>query len=154
MKPTRLDEVRAWVQKAQNDLLSARILLEHKPPILDTAAFHCQQAVEKGLKAFLVWKEVPFEKVHSLPLTPLHFLDHSNPPASAACSSALRSSGGLACSTSCKASLREVLSSTPLKSGEASACMELDLIPLEDAHSEPHQLVHQEGVLLDGAIFW
>jgi hypothetical protein len=115
MKPTRLDEVRAWVQKAQNDLLSARILLEHKPPILDTAAFHCQQAVEKGLKAFLVWKEVPFEKVHSLPLTPLHFLDHSNPPASAACSSALRSSGGLACSTSCKASLREVLSSPPSK---------------------------------------
>lgn len=62
----QLDEVREWLQKARNDLLSARILMEHDPPVLDTAAFHCQQAVEKALKAFLVWKGVRFEKVHSL----------------------------------------------------------------------------------------
>jgi hypothetical protein len=31
-------------------------------------------------------------------LAPLHFLDHSGPPACAACFSALRSSGGLTCS--------------------------------------------------------
>jgi HEPN domain-containing protein len=60
------DEVREWLQKAQNDLLSARILMQHDPPVLDTACFHCQQAVEKALKAFLVWAGVPFEKVHSL----------------------------------------------------------------------------------------
>jgi HEPN domain-containing protein len=30
------------------------------------AAFHCQQAVEKTLKAFLVWRSVRFERVHSL----------------------------------------------------------------------------------------
>jgi HEPN domain-containing protein len=62
----KLDEVREWLQKAERDLLSARILLEHDPPVLETACFHCQQAVEKALKAFLVWKAVPFEKVHSL----------------------------------------------------------------------------------------
>jgi len=62
----RLDEVREWLQKAEKDLLSARILLEHDPPVLETACFHCQQAVEKALKAFLVLNAVPFEKVYSL----------------------------------------------------------------------------------------
>lgn len=61
-----LNEVEEWLQKARNDLRSARILIEHDPPVLDTASFHCQQAVEKTLKAFLVWEVVPFEKVHSL----------------------------------------------------------------------------------------
>jgi len=63
----RLEEVSEWLQKAEKDLLSARILLEHDPPVLETACFHCQQAVEKALKAYLVWKGVPFERVHSLP---------------------------------------------------------------------------------------
>ncbi len=63
----QVDEITEWLQKARNDLLSAQILVEHRPPVLDTAMFHCQQAVEKTLKAFLVWKAVPFEKVHSLP---------------------------------------------------------------------------------------
>ena len=62
----RLDEVKEWLQKAQSDLLSARILIGHDPPVFDTACFHCQQAVEKVLKAFLAWKEIFFEKVHSL----------------------------------------------------------------------------------------
>ena len=62
----RLDEVSEWLQKASNDLRSARILVEHDPPVPDTAAFHSQQAVEKALKAFLVWRGVRFEKVHSL----------------------------------------------------------------------------------------
>ena len=61
-----LDEAREWLQKGRNDLLSAQILIEHDPPILDTASFHCQQTVEKVLKAFLVWRAVPFEYVHSL----------------------------------------------------------------------------------------
>lgn len=62
----RQDETREWLQKAKSDLVSARILVKHGPPVLDTACFHCQQAVEKLLKAFLVWKAMPFEKVHSL----------------------------------------------------------------------------------------
>ena len=62
----RLDEVSEWLQKAERDLLSAQILLEHDPPVLETTCFHCQQAVEKTLKAYLVWREVSFERVHSL----------------------------------------------------------------------------------------
>ena len=42
MRPEQ-DEVKAWLQKARNDLLSARILMEHDPPVRDTACFHCQQ---------------------------------------------------------------------------------------------------------------
>ncbi len=60
------DEVKEWLQKARLDLFSATILLEHDPPVPETAAFHCQQAVDKTLKALLVWVNVPFEKVHSL----------------------------------------------------------------------------------------
>ena len=61
------DEVEEWLQNAKDDLFSAQILIEHEPPVPETACFHCQQAVEKLLKAFLVWKTVYFEKVHSLP---------------------------------------------------------------------------------------
>lgn len=29
-------------------------------------AFHCQQAAEKALKAFLTWNDVPFRRTHDL----------------------------------------------------------------------------------------
>ena len=64
--PPRPDEVKAWLQKAAHDVLSARILLEPDSPVVATACFHGQQGVEKALKAFLVWKVITFEKVHSL----------------------------------------------------------------------------------------
>lgn len=35
-----------WMQKAANDLLAARILIDANPLILDIACFHCQQATE------------------------------------------------------------------------------------------------------------
>ena len=47
------EEVKEWLQKAKNDRLAARILIEHDPPVLDAASFHCQQAVEKMIKGFL-----------------------------------------------------------------------------------------------------
>ena len=36
------------------------------PPLTGDAAFHCQQAAEKTLKAFLSWSDVPFRKTHDL----------------------------------------------------------------------------------------
>ncbi len=65
MTPTP-DEVIEWLTKANSDLTAAEILIDHEPPVLDAACFHCQQAVEKSLKAFLVWQAVAFEKIHSL----------------------------------------------------------------------------------------
>jgi HEPN domain-containing protein len=61
---TRL--VQQWLIKARNDLRSARRLYSDTPPLLDTAAYHCQQTAEKALKAFLTLHDVPFRKTHLL----------------------------------------------------------------------------------------
>jgi hypothetical protein len=57
---------RNWLIKAKRDLLSARQLAEGSVPLLDTAAYHCQQAAEKAIKAYLVYHDVRFEKTHDL----------------------------------------------------------------------------------------
>ncbi len=59
-------EVKAWLQKAYSDLCAARILVTHGMPVRDAAVFHCQQAAEKTLKAFLIWNAVSFDRVHNL----------------------------------------------------------------------------------------
>ncbi|MCT8978554.1 HEPN domain-containing protein [Clostridium sp. CX1] len=42
-----------WIEKAERDIKSAKILKEHDCGN-DVVAFHCQQAVEKSLKAYLI----------------------------------------------------------------------------------------------------
>lgn len=59
-------EVDAWLTKAQRDLDSATRLLAGNPPYRDTAAYHCQQAAEKAIKAFLTAHAHPFPKTHDL----------------------------------------------------------------------------------------
>src|ERR1700749_69837 len=46
--------------------MSVQRLLEIEPMILDTACFHCQQAVEKYLKAFLIYRGEDIEKTHDV----------------------------------------------------------------------------------------
>ncbi len=36
-----------WLEKADHDLIAARLIIDVQPIILDIACFHCQQAVEK-----------------------------------------------------------------------------------------------------------
>ena len=55
-----------WVRKAEHDLGMAELALENKPDYTDSICFHCQQTVEKYLKAYLVFLDVRFEKKHSL----------------------------------------------------------------------------------------
>lgn len=57
---------RSWLTKAKRDLLSAERLSGTDVPLLDTAAYHCQQAAEKAIKAFLVYHDVRFGKTHDL----------------------------------------------------------------------------------------
>lgn len=64
--PTRLEEMRAWLTKARTDLRAAEHDMIAVPPLLDDVLFHCQQAIEKSLKAFLVLHDQPFRKTHSL----------------------------------------------------------------------------------------
>lgn len=61
-------EVKNWLIKALNDYKTAEKLLNlpKEEIITDTLCFHCQQAVEKLLKAFLVSHNVEFEKKHTL----------------------------------------------------------------------------------------
>lgn len=65
MPPDRA-EVRAWLQKSLHDLRTAELAVAQTPPITDTAGLHVQQAVEKALKAQLVWLGHEFEKIHDL----------------------------------------------------------------------------------------
>lgn len=57
---------REWLLKAKNDLTNARIVSGDPEGPLDTAIYHCQQAVEKALKGWLCWKGIAFERTHDL----------------------------------------------------------------------------------------
>jgi HEPN domain-containing protein len=60
--------INQWIEKAEHDLIAAKLIVEHQPIILDIACFHCQQAVEKLLKTLLVFKKEEFPKTHNLDL--------------------------------------------------------------------------------------
>jgi len=62
----KLAEVAAWTQKAARDLEAAQILAAQASPLRDVVAYHCQQAAEKSLKAYLTWHDRPFAKTHVL----------------------------------------------------------------------------------------
>jgi len=66
MNEEKRAEIQMWLIKSQHDLGSARRLMEGDEPYLDTAVYHCQQAVEKALKAFLTYHNIEFEKTHDL----------------------------------------------------------------------------------------
>ena len=59
-------DTRNWLMKVEVDLRSADVDMAADPPLVEDVAFHCQQAVEKVFKAFLVWHGQPFRKVHIL----------------------------------------------------------------------------------------
>ena len=64
--PPEQAEIRKWLVKARHDWSVVEKILTPDCQEFDVAAFHCQQAVEKTLKAYLVSREVEFEKVHDL----------------------------------------------------------------------------------------
>ncbi|MCJ7795252.1 MAG: HEPN domain-containing protein [Thermoleophilia bacterium] len=64
--PVKSEDARAWLARAAADLRAARNELAADDPVLGDVVFHCQQAVEKAMKAFLTWHDVPFRKTHDL----------------------------------------------------------------------------------------
>jgi HEPN domain-containing protein len=56
---------KGWVLKAESDLATARQMLASEGPF-DTACFHCQQAIEKFLKAFLAFQGQQIPRTHDL----------------------------------------------------------------------------------------
>lgn len=61
-----MKEYEKWVKKAENDLLTISNNLASSQIPIDTCCFHAQQASEKYLKAFLVFRDSPFPKTHDL----------------------------------------------------------------------------------------
>ena len=66
MTPALKIFVESWLNKAEHDLISAQRLIEIEPMILDNACFHCQQAIEKLLKAYLIYKGLDIERTHDI----------------------------------------------------------------------------------------
>ena len=64
--PVKRENTRAWLAKADTDIRSAVADLSVTPPIIEDVLFHCQQAAEKALKAFLTWHDRSFDKTHDL----------------------------------------------------------------------------------------
>jgi len=66
MDRSNVTEAKQWLIKADHDLQSAKRLMDGESPLLDTAVYHCQQAAEKSLKAFLALNDVPIQRIHIL----------------------------------------------------------------------------------------
>ncbi len=58
--------IQAWLIRARNDLANAEFTAEHRDDLLDTAVYHCQQAAEKAMKAFLVSEGLSIPKTHDV----------------------------------------------------------------------------------------
>jgi|SRR5690242_4950290 len=55
-----------WIEFAKNDLLVAKELGLEKHFVQRAVLIHCQQAVEKYLKAFLLYKNEAVSRIHDL----------------------------------------------------------------------------------------
>ena len=58
-------QVEQWIKFAEIDLLTVSEIIG-KPQLTNSAAFHCQQAIEKYFKAFILENEKPLAKIHNL----------------------------------------------------------------------------------------
>ena len=61
-----ITETKAWMSKAWRDLETARRAVAGQPPFYDVAVYHCQQAAEKAVKAFLVRHGQLYERTHDI----------------------------------------------------------------------------------------
>ena len=58
--------VEDWLFYAENDLKTAKILIKEDNPLTSIIAFHCQQAIEKYFKAYILNNNLPLIKTHDL----------------------------------------------------------------------------------------
>ena len=62
-----MDEfVREWFHKADNDILNAKNNLASDDIPRDTVCYHAEQAAEKYLKGYLVFKLGTYPRIHNL----------------------------------------------------------------------------------------
>ena len=56
----------AWVKKAEEDYEGVLSLIRKRRPLTDIVCFHCQQCIEKYLKALMTYHRIYFPKTHNL----------------------------------------------------------------------------------------
>jgi HEPN domain-containing protein len=67
MDEAKRERTRSWLTKALIDLESAKTLASGpNRQLLETAVYHCQQAAEKAVKAFLFYRDRRFDKTHDI----------------------------------------------------------------------------------------
>ena len=59
-------QVNDWITLADKDLYASELLIKDEYPLTNIVAFHCQQTIEKYLKAFLIENNIPIIKTHDL----------------------------------------------------------------------------------------
>jgi HEPN domain-containing protein len=64
--PILLFNTKEWLLRAKEDLEAAALVLTAPSPLVRTALFHSQQAVEKAMKALLTWHDARFREIHNL----------------------------------------------------------------------------------------
>ena len=69
MKPpeqVKAEFVKRWCDRAEADWRLCHRLMADPEPYPEAIAFHCQQAAEKYVKAYLTWRQVEFPKTHDI----------------------------------------------------------------------------------------
>lgn len=66
MVPELHSTVHAWLARAHNDLALAEFSIGSRHDLLDAEIYHCQQAAEKAVKAFLVSENEDVPKTHDI----------------------------------------------------------------------------------------
>ena len=66
MNEATIQFIKQWLIKANEDLLVVEKLTESEIIAPASVCFHCQQAVEKFLKAFLICNNVDIQKTHNI----------------------------------------------------------------------------------------
>jgi HEPN domain-containing protein len=59
-------QVEDWIRFAEKDIIAASEIIEN-PNLTNIVTFHCQQAIEKYFKAFIIENDRPLLKIHNLP---------------------------------------------------------------------------------------
>jgi HEPN domain-containing protein len=66
MTPEYRAVVDSWIAKGKSDIDSANVLIRGTELHLDTGSYHCHQAAEKALKAWLTSQKQEFRRTHDL----------------------------------------------------------------------------------------
>lgn len=62
----RIETIKKWIKKAENDLKIGKDEFITKNPATDAICFHMQQCAEKYLKIFLIFNDKEISKTHDI----------------------------------------------------------------------------------------